>query len=66
MTNELAIVRRLTELSGRPFTTAEAARLVGLSGPKALRRLEARGVVDAPYARSAACHLVEVPGHFWH
>lgn len=39
---------------GRPFTTAEAARLAGVSGPKALRRLERRGVVRAPTARSRA------------
>lgn len=53
MTEELAILRRLAELSGRPFTVGEVADLHGLPGPWTVRRLEKRGVLP-PARRSLA------------
>jgi DNA-binding transcriptional MerR regulator len=48
MTNDLAILRRLAEISGRPFTVGEVADLHGLPGPWTVRRLEQRGVLPQP------------------
>jgi DNA-binding transcriptional MerR regulator len=53
---ELAILRALAQSNGRPFTTRDAAALCGLSGPRALRRLERRGLVASPPGRSLAKH----------
>ena len=54
MTNELAILRRMAEVSGRPFTVSEVADLLGLPGAWTLRRLEKRGVV--PSVRRSLAH----------
>ena len=45
---ENKIIDLLKSHPDRSFTTAEAASLAGLPGPRALRRLEGRGLVPAP------------------
>jgi DNA-binding transcriptional MerR regulator len=49
---ELAMLETLTKIKGRPFSTRDAAALCKLSGPRALRRLERRGLVASPPGRS--------------
>jgi DNA-binding transcriptional MerR regulator len=49
---ELAMLTALAKTKGRPFSTRDAAALAKLSGPRALRRLERRGLVASPTGRS--------------